>query len=733
MLRRSVVLLAALLCAVALPGAASAAHPKYTPGAPGAGDPYYPTDGNGGYDVRHYGLDIKYDPATDVLTGVATIKAKATQNLSAFNLDLWGLTVRSVKVNGKKAAWSRAADELTITPKRGLDKGKRFTVRIRYDGVPETINDLFGLSGFIHTDDGALVIGQPHVADTWFPANDHPIDKASFTYRITVPRGLEAVANGRLVSKHRKGAWTTWTWDARDPMTTYLAGMSIGQLDIHAYKKRGIRYWDAIDPVLLAPVAAPRTGAQFAISQQGEPSYKRLAHTVNVPAGGAQLSFWVNRQTELEWDHVFVEVHTVGADDWTTLEDLNGHTSQSVGNSCPYWLGIHPFLTHYQTELPDVDPDDDIAPTCDPSGSSGEWWAASGESIGYEQWAVDLGGYAGKQVEVSISYASDDTVQGNGAFVDDIVVSTGQGTTSFEADGDVMDGWTVPGAPVDSFIPNPNDWIVGTVDDTPPTFGDIAQASFARQPEIIKFEERYFGKYPFGESGGIVDVAPIFFALENQTRPIYSQYFFTDSFSGDDVIVHELAHQWFGDSLAVDRWKEIWLNEGFATYAEWLWFEDQGFGTAQENYDFWTQVIGSEDEFWQLVIGDPGPDHLFDFQVYVRGALTLHALRLEVGDKDFFKILKRWSTSNRDGNVNTAQFIKLAERISHEDLDELFDAWLYTGTKPVPDVPPEPEPESLQRSAAGVFTGAFDLRLAPAASRALILRERLEAKSKIGN
>jgi hypothetical protein len=495
--------------------------------------------------------------------------------------------------------------------------------------------------------------------------------------------------------------------------------MSIGELVLDAYKRRGIRYWDAIDPVLLTPIAAPRTGTQFAIAQQGEPAFKRLAHVVDVPAGGAQASFWVDRQTEQEWDHVFVEVHTVGADDWTTLEDENGHTSQSVGQSCPYWLTLHPFLTHYQTELPDVDPDDEIAPTCDPSGTTGDWWAASGESGGYEQWLVDLGAYAGKQVELSISYASDDSVQGNGAFVDDIVVSTGQGTTSFENDGDVMDGWTVPGAPLDSVAPNPNDWIVGTAADTPPTLGEIAQGSFARQPEIIAFEARYFGSYPFSTAGGIVDVAPIGFALENQTRPIYSPFFFFDSFGGDAVVVHELAHQWFGDSLAIDRWKEIWLNEGFATYAEWLWFEREGFGTAQDNFDFWMNEVPPDDGFWELTIGDPGAPHLFDFQVYVRGALTLHALRLEVGDKDFFKILKRWSTSNRGKNVNTARFMRLAERISGEDLDGLFEAWLYTGTKPG---------VATARVQAGAQVSALDLRHAPTATRAIVQRLRLQGK-----
>jgi aminopeptidase N len=115
---------------------------------------------------------------------------------------------------------------------------------------------------------------------------------------------------------------------------------------------------------------------------------------------------------------------------------------------------------------------------------------------------------------------------------------------------------------------------------------------------------------------------------------------------------------------------------------------------------------------------------LFDFPVYARGALTLHALRLEVGDKDFFKILKRWSTANRGRNVNTAQFIRLAERISGEDLDALFDAWLYTGTKPA---------LATARVQAGARAGALDLRRAPAATRAIVERLRIAGKDVPGD
>ncbi len=562
-----------------------------------------------------------------------------------------------------------------------------FGIKVRYRGTPEPIVDSFGLSGFLHTDDGAVVIGQPHVAATWYPVNDHPIDKAAYTFRITVPAGLEAVANGILKSTRTKHGWTTWTWRAKEPMASYLTTATIGEFDLRAYRNAGIRYWDAIDPDLFAPVAVPRTGEQFAISQKSEPSYKRLARSIAVPAGGATLSFWITRDTEESFDFVFVEAHTVGEEDWTTLPDANGHTSQDTGFSCPFWHELHPFLANYQTDNGDE--------TCSPQGATGgQWWAASGASDGWEQWQVDLSAYAGSDVEVSISYASDESFQLAGAFVDDIVVSTGAGTTSFEDDGDTFDGWTVPGAPAGS-APNPNDWIVGTAADTPPPVGVIAEASFARQPEIIAFESSVFGPYPFSAAGGIVDdFADLGFALENQTRPIYAMSFFFDQLSGDNVVVHELAHQWFGDSLAVRRWQHIWLNEGFASYAEWLWSEREGLGTAQEIFDnFYT--IPAEDPFWSLTIGDPGPDHLFDFPIYVRGAMTLHQLRVTVGDADFFSILRRWATSRAGGNVTTRQFIRLAERISGQDLDALFDVWLFT-----PEKPALPAAAALRRSLA---------------------------------
>ena len=158
--------------------------------------------------------------------------------------------------------------------------------------------------------------------------------------------------------------------------------------------------------------------------------------------------------------------------------------------------------------------------------------------------------------------------------------------------------------------------------------------------------------------------------------------FFVDPESAEDVVVHELAHQWYGDSLTVAQWQHIWLNEGFATYAEWLWSEEMRGIPAQETFDFYYSVIPEDDPFWQVVIGDPGPDLLFDIAVYYRGAMTLQQLRVAVGDDDFFKILKRWAQKREGDNVTTDEFIALAEKISGEELDELFETWLFTPGKP---------------------------------------------------
>jgi len=199
---------------------------------------------------------------------------------------------------------------------------------------------------------------------------------------------------------------------------------------------------------------APHTGDQYVYSQIADVSYKRLTREISVPAGGGSLKFWTSYDTEEHWDFLTVEARTAGGDDWTTLPDANGHTTQDTGDSCPEgWNDLHPFLEHYQTLN---------AGSCSPTGSSGEWHAASGNSNGWQEWSIDLNDYAGQTVEISIAYISDWSAQNLGVFVDDVTLPDGT-TTSFEAG---LDGWTVAGPPPGSGA-NANNWTRSNADGFP--------------------------------------------------------------------------------------------------------------------------------------------------------------------------------------------------------------------------------------------------------------------------
>lgn len=485
MARRAAVLVTTTVVVGLLPAPAlaGAGHGEPTPGAPGIGDAYYPLDGNGGYDVEHYDLDLSYDPATDTIAGTATVEARATQHLSAFNLDLTGLEVREITVDGRSASWSRDGQELTVEPPRPLREGRSFEVAVTYDGVPQTVQDALGGSGFFHTDDGAVVAGQPEGAATWFPANDHPLDAASVHVSIAVPEGLEGVSNGVLEESWTHDGWTTWEWDAEEPMATYLVTLAVGEFDLRAYEADGVRWWDAVDP------------------------------------GVATL---------------------------------------------------------------DLDP----------------------------------------------------------------------------AEG--------------------------------PLVGEYVDAALARQPEVLAFLADTFGPYPFSAAGAIVDDTPdLGFALETQTRPVYSPVFFTDPVLAEIVVVHELAHQWYGDSVRLAAWRDIWLNEGFATYAEWLWLEREGIATVQQQFDDLyanaeTLFADGGPPFWSVLPGDPGAETslLFHPAVYNRGAMTLHALRQVVGDTAFSQVLREWADTRAGEAVTTEEFVALAEEVAGRDLEDLFQAWLYTPERP---------------------------------------------------
>jgi hypothetical protein len=403
-----------------------------------------------------------------------------------------------------------------------------------------------------------------------------------------------------------------------------------------------------------------------------QPGYQRLMRTIDVPAGGAKLSFHLRRDASFAADFFFVEAHTPGRDDWTTLRDERRHAADVI-YSCELALRTHPFLAHY------IAGDDQ---DCRARGTTGAWHASILSFDEDELWTVDLSRWAGRSVEVSLSHVTTVLASG-GVAIDDVVVTGGAGSTSFEEDGDTMDGWTAGAAPPGSAA-NAADWASVTADQGPRTVGDVAKAAVAREPEILDYLSGIFGPYPFSAAGSIIDDQLITFALENQTRPIYSRVFFEDrgDAEADTVIVHELAHQWAGDHLSVHNWRDIWLNEGFATYAEWLWAEHEGRRTAQAEFDRQVQAYTPGSRFWRLTVAEPGRNHLFDPAVYQRGAMTLHALRVRIGDAAFFALLKRWVSENAGGTVTTKRFIALAERVSGLRLDGLFDAWLYTGSKP---------------------------------------------------
>jgi aminopeptidase N len=443
---------------------ASTAAPNHVPhfvdGAAGIGDPYFPTYGNGGYDVAGYDLALRYDPASGRLGGTATITATATEDLKRFDLDLAHLSVQTVTVNGAAASSAISKDELVITPKDGIVHGSAMTVVVAYGGKPQQLqNRELGGGGWLRTSDGAIALGQPESASTWYPVDDHPADKATFKLAMTVPDGLEVISNGVPGPKQTSAGWTTWHWAEGSPMASYLSTVVIG---------------------------------------------------------------------------------------------------------------------HYRV-------------------------------------------------------------------------------TSSTHDGKPM---------------------VLAVPDSLPAHGPAA-VSIGRTGEIADFLATQFGPYPFDAYGGIVvDDRHIGYALETQSRPAYSEAFF-DAGPDPTVIAHELAHQWFGDSVALERWQDIWLNEGFATYAEWLWSEHSGGLTVAQSFD--REYAGFN---WQEVPGNPGVARLFGEAVYQRGAMTVYALRRALGDAAFATLLTTWTSQYRDGNGTTAEMKALAEKLAGRNLDALFQAWLYGTTKP---------------------------------------------------
>jgi aminopeptidase N len=204
---------------------------------------------------------------------------------------------------------------------------------------------------------------------------------------------------------------------------------------------------------------------------------------------------------------------------------------------------------------------------------------------------------------------------------------------------------------------------------------DIAQAENAtkRTGEMIQYFSSLYGPYPFEAYGIVVIPEKLGFAEENQTLSVFGI-----DMLDEITVAHELSHQWFGDSLSLKSWQDIWLNEGFATYSEALWTEHLHGKAAGEQYmrDLYDRA-GSEG-----TPGKPSVANLFGDSVYDRGALVLYALRLKVGDDMFFKILHDYYMTYAGKNASSADFIAVAEKVSNQDLTGFFNDWLYSDTMP---------------------------------------------------
>jgi aminopeptidase N len=208
-------------------------------------------------------------------------------------------------------------------------------------------------------------------------------------------------------------------------------------------------------------------------------------------------------------------------------------------------------------------------------------------------------------------------------------------------------------------------------------------ASFGTQPAMMQFFSERFGPYPFEGYTTVITHDDLEIPLESQSLSTFGRNFASAEWSEVRLVAHELAHQWFGNAVTLQHWKDIWLHEGFACYSEWLWSEEAGPKSTAEWVEHYHRKLSGLPQ--DLVLADPTPELMFDDRVYKRGALTLHALRLTVGDDAFFEILQRWVSDNNGGTITTPQFVIHCEDISGKPLAGLFRGWLEE--TPLPSLP----------------------------------------------
>lgn len=440
-------------------------------GSDGLGDPYFPLLGNGGYKATHYLIDVGVDMDKQTIDSTVTIDAQATQDLSAFNLDFIGFQISKLALNGVETDYNRNEHELTIKPAQVLANGDKFTVVIKYSGSP-TVDRTPGspTTGWSWYPGGVYVASEPAAAARWYPVNDHPLNKATYTIRVTAPKPYIVAANGLLKSTTDNGDTETFLWETSHPVASYLV-----TVDISKFK----------------------------------------------------------------------------------IETATGPNGLPIRNYFPA----------------DYSPDE--------------------------------------------------------------------------------------------------------------------EKLFSREGEMIALFSKLYGPYPFEAFGAVVADIDLGYALETQTLCLFGRRQGAAVLRGvnsDEVVAHELSHQWFGDSVSLKKWQDIWLNEGFATYSQWMWREHLDGRKALDD------IIGKAHAFIKqagpikaVPPGKPPVYDLFNVGVYYRGGMTLHALRLTVGDDTFFRIMQTYFKRYQESNADTNDFITVAQEVSGKDLKDFFQSWLYADA--IPDIP----------------------------------------------
>jgi aminopeptidase N len=433
------------------------------------GDGILPTLGDPALDVSHYDVSLDVSNGAPVEASVS-LMATVTVARDIVTLDAAStVDVLAVTVGGAPTPFERHGEQIAVAAPPGTaeyEPGAPFEVSIRYTFVPGPVRSQATLDGWpleigwFNDSEGSYTLNEPDGAHSWLVGNDHPSDKATFSFHITTAEGVVAVANGTPAGSVPGNGTLTWNWNETAPMTTYVALVMVGPFEI------------------------------------------------------------VTRES-----------------------------------------------------------------------------------------------------------------QGGVAFVHAVPAGTADGYTPY----------------------------------------------FEATERQVQFFSDTFGPYPFPTYGLAVAHRPGLLAIETQERSLFAVVQLAPgamSPGSDELLAHELAHQWFGDAVSPERWDNIWLNEGFATYATWLWVEHSGGGSVDER-------AGAALQDRPVPTSQPNADTLFDgVAIYEGGAVTLHALRKTVGDTTFFSILRAWYSNNNGHSASTDDFKALAEKVSGQDLDEFFATWLDTADVP---------------------------------------------------